>query len=248
MYYTGPMAIDYSIIIPAYNESKYLPDTLQNINQAMSTYALQGEIIVTDNNSTDNTAELAKQQGAKVVFEPVNQISRARNAAARIAVGKYLVFVDADTHINPELLKTALDNLQSGHCCGGGSVVTFDHDVTSWQARGLAVWTWISTRLKLGAGSFLYCTREDFETIGGFSEAVYASEEIWFSRNIKRLESNKTKTFRIITEHPVISSGRKFEWFGPWKQLLLLIMLTVFPYAVFFKHFCSFWYKRPKED
>lgn len=242
------MAVDYSIIIPAYNESKWLPETLKIIHQAMGTIPLQGEIIVTDNNSTDNTAELAQQLNAKVVFEPVNQISRARNAGARVAVGKYLVFVDADTHINPELLKPALGNLQSGRCCGGGAVVTFDHDVTPWQARGLAVWTWISTRLKLGAGSFLYCTKEDFETIGGFSEAVYASEEIWFSRNIKRLKSNKGKPFCIITEHPVISSGRKFEWFGTWQQLLLLIMLTVFPYAIFFKRFCSFWYKRPKES
>ena len=74
------MAEDYSIIIPAYNESRYLPDTLENIHQAMASIRLQGEVIVTDNNSTDNTAELAQQQGATVVFEPVNQISRARNA------------------------------------------------------------------------------------------------------------------------------------------------------------------------
>ncbi len=242
------MAVDYSIIIPAYNESKWLPDTLKIIHQAMATIPLQGEVIVTDNNSTDNTAELAQQLGAKVVFEPINQISRARNAGARAAVGKYFIFVDADTHISPELLKTALDNLQSGHCCGGGAVVAFDHDVTPSQARALAVWTWISTRLKVGAGCFFYCTKKDFETTGGFSEAVYASEEIWFSRNIKRLKSNKKKPFCIITEHPAISSGRKFEWFGTWQQTLLLIMLTFFPYAVFFKRFCSFWYKRPEDN
>lgn len=247
MYYTIDMAVDYSIIVPAYNESKWLPETLKMIHQAMATIPLQGEIIVTDNNSTDNTAELAQQLGAKVVFEPVNQISRARNAGAQAAAGKYFIFVDADTHISPDILKIALDNLQSGHCCGGGSVVAFDHDITPTQAKALAVWTWISTHLKLGAGCFLYCTKEDFESTGGFSEAVYASEEIWFSRNIKRLKSNKGKKFLIITEHPVTSSGRKFEWFGAWQQLLLLIMLTIFPYAVFFKRFCSFWYKRPND-
>ncbi|MDH5368908.1 MAG: glycosyltransferase [Gammaproteobacteria bacterium] len=241
------MSVDYSIIIPAYNESKWLPETLKFIHQAMATIPLQGEVIVSDNNSSDNTAELAKQLGAKVVFEPVNQISRARNAGARAAEGHYLVFVDADTHISPALLKTALDNLQLNTCCGGGAVVTFDHDITAAQAKALSFWTWISTRLKLGAGCFLYCTKEDFETIGGFSEAVYASEEIWFSRNIKRLKSNKGKTFKIITTPPVVSSGRKFEWFGMWQQLTLLIMLTLFPYLVFFKRFCSFWYKRPKD-
>jgi glycosyltransferase involved in cell wall biosynthesis len=39
-------------------------------------------VIVVDNNSTDATAELARRGGARVVFEPVNQIARARNAGA----------------------------------------------------------------------------------------------------------------------------------------------------------------------
>ncbi len=242
------MAVDYSIIVPAYNESRYLPETLKMIHQAMDSIPLKGEIIVTDNNSTDDTAELAQQQGAKVIFEPVNQISRARNAGARAAAGRYLVFVDADTHISPDTLKTALDKLQSGSCCGGGAVVTFDHQINQAQSKALAVWTWISTRMKIGAGCFLYCTKADFDSVGGFSEAVYASEEIWFSRSIKRLKSNKGKSFHIITEHPVISSGRKFEWFSMWQQTLLFIMLTIFPYGVFSRRFCAFWYKRPKEN
>lgn len=239
------MTVDYSVIIPAYNEADYLPDTLANIKQAMATVDLQGEIIVADNNSSDNTAALAASLGARVVFEPVNQISRARNAGAGIATGRYLVFIDADTHINPQLLQTALHNLQSGTCSGGGAVVAFDHDLKPGQAKALAVWTWISTNLKLGAGCFLYCTRQDFEAVGGFSEAVYASEEIWFSRSIKRLKSNRNKKFCIISKHPVTSSGRKLQWFGLGHQLLLLLMLTVFPYAVFFKRFCYFWYRRP---
>ena len=49
------------------------------------------EIIVVDNNSTDNTANLAA--GAQVVFEPINQIGRARNAGAAVAVGDWLLFV-----------------------------------------------------------------------------------------------------------------------------------------------------------
>ncbi|MDJ0834849.1 MAG: glycosyltransferase [Gammaproteobacteria bacterium] len=242
------MAVDYSIIVPAYNEAKYLPASLKMIQQAMDSIPLKGEIIVTDNNSSDNTAELAQQLGARVVFEPVNQISRARNAGARAALGKYLVFVDADTHISPEVLKTALDNLQSGECCGGGAVVTFDHEINQAQAKALSVWIWISTQFKLGSGCFLYCTKADFDSTGGFSEAVYASEEIWFSRSIKRLKTNRGKTFQIITDYPVISSGRKFEWFSMWQQTLLLIMLTVFPYGVFSRRFCAFWYKRPNEQ
>ena len=51
-----------------------------------------------DNNSKDRTAEIARAAGARVVFEPVNQIARARNAGAAAATGIWLVFVDADSH------------------------------------------------------------------------------------------------------------------------------------------------------
>ena len=56
------------------------------------------ELIVCDNNSTDRTAEIARNAGARVVFEPVNQIARARNRGAAAATGDWLIFVDADSH------------------------------------------------------------------------------------------------------------------------------------------------------
>ena len=56
------------------------------------------ELIVCDNNSSDATPAIAAAAGARVVFEPVNQIGRARNAAAAAATGDWLVFVDADSH------------------------------------------------------------------------------------------------------------------------------------------------------
>ena len=77
--------LDYSIVVPAYNEEKLLPATLRTLRQAMNgaSSERQGEIIVVDNNSTDTTADIARQAGVRVVFEPINRISRARNAGAR---------------------------------------------------------------------------------------------------------------------------------------------------------------------
>ncbi|MBE9515434.1 MAG: glycosyltransferase [Proteobacteria bacterium] len=241
------MSVDYSIVVPAYNEVAWLPDTFVALRQAMAACSLAGEIIVTDNNSTDDTAELARKLGATVVFEPVNQISRARNTGARSAKGKYLIFVDADTHISPELLNAALDRMQSGKCCGGGSVVKFDRQLTAIQEKGLAAWTLLSKKLGMGAGCFLFCHRDDFEQVGGFSEAVYASEEIWFSKKIKKRGKKHGIPFCIIDEYPVISSGRKFQWFGLWQQLGLVVLLTIFPFAVRYKRLCNFWYERPKQ-
>ena len=95
---------DYSVIIPAYNEELHLPETLRNLQKAMEAVTpLRGEIIVVDNNSTDRTAEIAHDAGARVVFEAHNQISRARNCGGRAANSRNLIFLDADTIIRPEI-------------------------------------------------------------------------------------------------------------------------------------------------
>src|SRR5262245_58504290 len=93
-----------SVIIPAYNEEKLLPGCLAHVRAALAANAAAdwaSEVIVADNNSTDRTAELARAAGARVVFEPVNQISRARNAGARVASGDLFLFVDADSTLHP---------------------------------------------------------------------------------------------------------------------------------------------------
>jgi glycosyltransferase involved in cell wall biosynthesis len=72
-----------SIVIPAFNEEKFLGQSLERIQQALHENRRRGvawESVVCDNNSTDRTAEIAAQSGARVVNEPTNQMSRARNA------------------------------------------------------------------------------------------------------------------------------------------------------------------------
>lgn len=240
------MRIDYSVIIPAYNEEQWLPQTLTLLQQAMVGVKLKGELIVVDNNSSDATATVAKENGARLVFEPLNQISRARNAGARVAMGRYLVFIDADTHISAPLLQQALDNLAE-RCCGGGAQVAFDRELRRDVRLALAAWNGLSRRLSWAAGCFVYARREAFEAVGGFSEKVYASEEIWFSRALKRWGRKRQLAFCIIGDHTAISSGRKLEWFSTWQQLALLMMCLLLPFFVRFKRMCGFWYSRPKE-
>lgn len=239
------MDVDYSLIVPAYNEEALLPATLAALKAAMAVTTLRGEIIVTDNNSTDATAEIAKQFGAQLVFEPVNQISRARNAGARIAQGRFLVFVDADTVIPPALLKHALDNLESQCCIGGGAAVQFEKEIKRSVHIAVAWWNRLSRVLHLAAGCFFYCTRQDFEQVGGFSEAVYASEEIWLSRALVKLGRRQGKRFCIIHQVAAQSSGRKIEWYSSWQQIGLLLMLVFAPFLVRYKWFCGYWYNRP---
>src|SRR3954468_6813980 len=95
-----PIAMKVSIVVPAYNEEKMLPRSLNAIRQATRAFTEIGwesKIVVCDNNSTDRTAQIAAENGAEVVFEPINQIARARNRGAAGACGEWLIFVDADS-------------------------------------------------------------------------------------------------------------------------------------------------------
>src|SRR5580765_6728671 len=118
-----------SIIIPAFNEERLIAGTLASIRVGMDELTRRGvesELIVCDNNSTDPTAEIARAAGAKVVFEPINQIARARNSGAAAATGDWLVFVDADSHPSRELFADVADQIAADKCLAGGSTVRLE--------------------------------------------------------------------------------------------------------------------------
>ena len=170
-----------SIVIPAYNEEKYLPATLRSVHEAIEAYADKDnvEIIVTDNGSTDRTREIAEKLGARVVVEPHRQIARARNAGARQAKGEYLIFTDADTLIHRDIIKKVDELLSERRVIGGGAFAIFDQ---YWDARLLSrVINCCSLLINRSWGAFLYCDRESFEAIGGFDETLYALEEMAFA-------------------------------------------------------------------
>jgi len=82
-----------SIIIPALNEEKRLAHSLPVIRAQLNTL---DELIVVDNGSTDNTAEIAQAHGAKVIMESVRNRSRSRNVGFKHSQGQYAVFLDGD--------------------------------------------------------------------------------------------------------------------------------------------------------
>jgi glycosyltransferase involved in cell wall biosynthesis len=181
-----------------------------------------------------------------VVFEPINQIARARNAGARHAEGSYLIFLDADTLISPALLQTALLNLKNNGCSGGGSIVKLDKKINPFYQRGLNVWNWFSVKSAIAAGSFIYCLQEGFKAVGGFSEKVYASEELWFSISYKKWSKKRGLAFKIIDSAPVITSTRKFDWFSSPRIILMLFMIVFFPLIIHSRTLCHLWYYRPQ--
>ena len=175
------------------------------------------ELIVCDNNSSDRTAEIARAAGAKVVFEPHNQISRARNRGASAAAGEWLVFVDADSTPSRELFEDLRAAIDSGRVLGGGSTVVADSDALSFRIA-LGFWNTLSRSLHWAAGAFVFCRRDAFAGLGGFSEELYAAEELDLSSRLKKLARGQGKEFRILHRHPLLTSARKMHLYG-WREL-----------------------------
>jgi glycosyltransferase involved in cell wall biosynthesis len=242
----GHVAPDYSIIIPAYNEEELLPATLARVAASMAkVQCLVGEVIVVDNKSTDRTAEVAAGFAAQVVSEEHRQIARARNAGAAAARGRYLIFVDADTRISPALLRRTLAVLESGRCCGGGTMVVFGGKLTLTLRVMAASWHCMSKLWHWAAGSYVFSRRDAFTDIGGFDERFYASEEIHFSRALNKW-GRRNGLKMIILDEPAVTSLRKLQWFS-WGDLVRLsLRLAVNPWLLCSREGCPLWYERPE--
>ena len=242
------MPTDYSIIIPAFNEATELPATLAAIRTAMESQSLTGECIVVDNNSSDATADVARSAGADhVVFEPINQIARARNAGVAASQGQHLIFVDADTRIDPALLSEALHLLATGSCVGGGAVIEFEGEIGPIGRISIALWKRISQLTRTAAGSFLFCRRDAFEAIGGFDQKLYASEEVRLSRLLRKWGRAHEMRFEIIQSAPARTSARKLQWYSGPQMLGWICFMLLVPIAVRSRKLCGFWYERPEE-
>jgi hypothetical protein len=112
-------------------------------------------------------------------------------------------------------------------------------------AAFVRLWTRVSLRWGLAAGSFVFSLREAFDAVGGFSEEIYASEEIWFSRAVKKWGKKRGLEFEMLTDHPAVTSPRKAEWYSGVTILFVLFLFAVFPFLVRSKRFCFLWYRRP---
>jgi len=216
-----------SVVIPAYNEEKLLGATLDCIRTATEPlHECEWELIVCDNNSTDATAEIARGRGAEVVFEPVNQISRARNAGANAATGDWLIFVDADSQPSPGLFREVLHSIKGG-CLAGGSTVASD-DPSLVMRIPVGIWNAISRMTRWAAGSFIFCDAQVFREIGGFSKALYAAEEIDLSIRLKRVARKDGRRMVILHRHPLVTSARKAHLYSVREMtgMMLRALLT----------------------
>ena len=230
-----------SFIIPAYNEERLLGRTLEAIQEAAKGIDGVYELIVVDDNSSDNTGKIADDLGATVVKVNHRQISATRNAGARAANGSLFVFVDADTVISTAILQstmTAIDN----KAIAGSAGIRFDGYVPMYGR----VIEWLLYRIyrlgKVVGGSYLFCTREAFERVGGFDETVYGGEEVILSRSLKKLGGF------VLLKQRVLTSGRRLRIYSFWEIMRIIACLGTSGGRIEDRDTGWFWYDGKRES
>lgn len=219
-----------SIVVPAFNEEKFLGEALAQIKLASNALAeidWETELIVCDNNSNDRTVDIARAAGATVVFEPINHISRARNSGAAAATGDWLVFVDADSYPSRELFADMAKEIRSGNCLAGGATIRWaqKYFVTELMMPFLnAGFRW----RRLLHGCFIFIEAATFQKLGGFSTETFVGEDWELSQRLQKLAEETGKGFVILHRHPIVSSARRWEDYSalvPFKVLYRIIFV-----------------------
>jgi glycosyltransferase involved in cell wall biosynthesis len=210
-----------SFIVPAFNEEHELPGALGAIRAAAEASGHPFEIIVVDDASTDATPEIAQAAGAIVLPVRLRHIAAVRNAGAQAARGEIFFFVDADTAILPAHVTGAISALAAG-CAGGGAPILTEGSEPWWGPWFVRFFSLFYFRMaNLGAGAFLFTTRENFQAVGGFDEQYYAGEEVYFTMALKKLGR-----FQLLRE-PIVTSGRKLRMHSAAHILAQSVLLVV---------------------
>jgi glycosyltransferase involved in cell wall biosynthesis len=173
------MDLKFSVVICSYNRVKLLTDALHSVFSQTLDKA-HYEIIVVDNNSTDNTRAVVEEfcrrsSNVRYFFEPQQGLSYARNRGWREARGEYVAYIDDDARAGEKWLKTALallENTRPAPLCLGGPILPF-YSTTKpiWFKDEIRTWGDSPRYLRPGesfSGSNMTWRKEILETLGGF--------------------------------------------------------------------------------
>lgn len=208
-----------SFVIPAHNEELWIEQCLRSIHSAMRQVDIEYEVIVVNDASTDRTTTLAVDW-ATVIDVNFRKISAVRNAGARVATGNHLFFIDADTTASAGAIRVALEAMHKG-AVGGGCVPTLSGPVPWWGHPILRIAVFAGRTFRIVGGCFLFCTHDAFQQVGGFSECLYAGEDIAFVTSLKKLGRF------VVPKESVATSSRKLSVAGPFEVISLLVRIAI---------------------
>ena len=215
-----------SLVVPAYNEAALLPRLLDTVDAARDRFSGGRdaiEVIVADNDSTDDTRAIARSRGCLVATVHTRTIGANRNGGAALATAPIVCFVDADMQVHPDTFDAIARAMGDPRFVGGATGVRMERmspgiAITFGIALGL-IWT---TGMDTGV---VFCRRDDFNRVGGYAEHRHYAEDLDFLWKLIKL--GRTRRQRLTRLRPVkaIASTRKFDRYGDWHYFTLMVPL-----------------------
>ncbi len=178
-----------SVIIPARNEQEYIERALASV-ASQSLPLAQIEAVVVDNASTDGTAAAIDRfrrarpdLAVLLASEPVAGVSRTKNLGARSARGEWLIFMDADSRMAPDLAAQVLGFAEAGFAAGSIRVVADSED---WLDRAFFGLMEFGKRLFSHQAQMFFCSRALFIKHRGFREDLRLAEDREFLARVQQ--------------------------------------------------------------
>jgi glycosyltransferase involved in cell wall biosynthesis len=171
-----------SVIIPCYKQAHFLGEAIESVlRQTYRTY----EIIVIDDGSPDNTAEVAARYPHVLLISQRNQgLAAARNSGIKESHGEYLVFLDADDRLLPKAMESGIGCMlrhpQSAFVFGSYYYINLDGAPLSAPSppyHGDDLYFAMLDRNRIEMGAAVMYRRDIFDSIGGFKTSLRAAED-----------------------------------------------------------------------
>ncbi len=201
--------MDFSIIVPSYNEEKRIRACLESIRAQRTRCSY--EVIVSDSGSTDATVAIAREYTDKVVLGKEKGTARARNEGASIAQGDILAFIDSDTVLMPDYLDTVSGAFRNKNTLAISCAFKFTNRRPKLLMAEYVTNTYYFGRSLFHAATlpgFNVCIKKDtFTGIGGFR--LCHLEDLDISMKLRKLG----RTF-YLPRRKVITSSRRLETDG----------------------------------
>jgi len=211
-----------TIVIPTYNEEKYIARTLYAIASQSGTYKVK--IIIADAKSTDNTRLVAStnafELGLNLEIIDGGLPAVGRNVGAKLVTTPYILFLDADvTFSHRHAITQALDELAFGgfDMIGTTPVYEGEFDIRASIMFGINKYvTWFLSKTEpFAIGGFTMVNKQTFNSLGGYDEKAKQSEDWLLSKKVS------PKKFKLIPEL-ITQDNRRFKRYGYFSMVKLL--------------------------
>jgi len=235
-----------TIVIPCYNEERYIYNTLWKISRQHFSNKLR--VLVADADSTDNTIQhisKASEDFSNLQIEVIQggKVGFARNNGAKMVTTPYILFMDGDSILQgTDIFNEVKKYLDRYDIISVKQKSTDIDDIKSVWTYKILDWIRKIMPITFCTGCFFLISKKKFDKLGGFDETLQNSEDFWLSKQIPKWK------FKILNEY-IGQDNRRFKKFGYWNFIKInLLNYLNFWNIKWFKKDVGYWREYEQVD